>query len=159
MPDRDLQRHEFFMDIALNQAELALNKEEVPIGAVVVSPEGQVIGEGHNQRETTSDPTAHAEILALREAGKRQGDWRLQDCSVYVTVEPCPMCAGALVNSRVEQLVFGVRDPKAGAVVSLMAISSAEDLNHQIKEVIEGVRRRKCKKLLRKFFQQLRSGR
>ncbi len=149
---------EKFMDLAIGQARQALKRDEVPVGAVVVSPSGDVVGTGHNLRESLVDPTAHAEIMALREAGEAIGDWRLVGCSVYVTVEPCPMCAGALVNARIQKLVFGVRDPKAGAVVSLFSLASDDRLNHRF-EVVEGVRESECAGLLREFFRRLRSGR
>ncbi len=151
-------RHWIHMGLAIEQAEEALTKDEVPIGAVVVSPEGEILGSGHNLRETTGDPTAHAEIIALREAGKARGDWRLQDCDLYVTVEPCPMCAGAIVNARIRRLVFGVRDPKAGAVFSLMSVTSDVRLNHQV-QVVEGVCAQECTQLLQEFFRRLRTGR
>jgi len=150
--------NEKFMDLAIEEAEKALEKDEVPIGAVIVSDDGEVIGKGHNMRETTGDPTAHAEILALRKAGVAQEDWRLQGCNIYVTVEPCAMCAGALVNARIEKLYFGVRDPKGGAVVSLRSLTSDVRLNHQVK-VMEGLREEKCTSILQEFFRRLRTGR
>ena len=146
-----------YMGLALEQAEMALNLEEIPIGAVVVSASGQVIGAGHNLRHTTADPTAHAEVVALRRAGEAVGDWRLDDCDIYVTVEPCPMCAGAIVNARIRQLIFGVRDPKAGAAVSLMSLTSDVRLNHQV-GVVEGIRAEECAAILKEFFRRLRTG-
>ena len=156
--DEQLGIHDTFMGSALDEANCALEKHEVPIGAVVVSPEGEILGRGHNLRETTADPTAHAEIYALRSAGEAQGDWRLEGCDLYVTVEPCPMCAGAAVNARVQRIIFGVRDPKAGAIVSLMSVTSDVRLNHQV-EVIEGVRGDECASILQEFFRRLRTGR
>ncbi|MFO8059888.1 MAG: tRNA adenosine(34) deaminase TadA [Bacillota bacterium] len=150
--------HEKMMGAALNEARRALEKKEVPIGAVVVSAAGEILGRGHNLRETTGDPTAHAEIAALRSAGEARGDWRLEGCDLYVTVEPCPMCAGAAVNARIQRIIFGVRDPKAGAVVSLMSLTSDVRLNHQV-EVIEGVRGDECASILQEFFRRLRTGR
>ncbi len=150
--------HNTFMGAALEEANCALERDEVPIGALVVSPAGQILGRGHNLRETTGDPTAHAEIQALRSAGETQGDWRLEGCDLYVTVEPCPMCAGAAVNARIQRIIFGVRDPKAGAAVSLMSLTSDVRLNHQV-EVIEGVRGDECASILQEFFRRLRTGR
>ncbi len=152
------EQYEHYMSIALEEAEEALDKDEVPIGALVVSPEGEVIGRGHNLRETTGDPTAHAEILALREAGMSQGDWRLENYDLYVTVEPCAMCAGAAVNARIRELIFGVRDPKTGAVVSLRSLTSDVRLNHQV-QVIEGICETECASILQEFFRRLRTGR
>ncbi len=156
--DEDQGIHNTLMGAALDEANCALEKHEVPIGAVVVSSGGEILGRGHNLRETTGDPTAHAEIYALRAAGEAQGDWRLEGCDLYVTVEPCPMCAGAAVNARVQRIIFGVRDPKAGAIVSLMSVTSDVRLNHQV-EVIEGVRGDECASILQEFFRRLRTGR
>ncbi len=153
-----MKSHTHYMDLALDQARHAFSLDEVPIGAVVVDPVKGVIGKGHNRRESDHDPTAHAEMLALRAAGAAKGDWRLTECALYVTVEPCPMCAGALVNARIKTLVYGVRDSKAGAVVSLMSLTNDSRLNHQV-EVIEGVQNKECAELLRSFFTRLRSGR
>ena len=150
--------HGYYMGLALEEARKALEKEEVPIGAVVVSPRGEVIGRGHNLRETTGDPTAHAEIIALRQAGVEQGDWRLQNCDLYVTIEPCAMCAGAAVNARVREIIFGVRDPKTGAIVSLRSLTSDVRLNHQV-QVLEGIRSEECASILQEFFRRLRTGR
>jgi len=145
---------ERFMREALDEAKKAFEKDEVPVGAIVVK-DGVVIGRGHNLRETLNDPTAHAEIVALREAARIIGNWRLEGTTVYVTLEPCPMCAGALVLARVERLVFGAYDPKAGAVVSLMGILSDERLNHQV-EFVGGVLAQESLKLLRGFFRKRR---
>ncbi len=119
------------MSEALAEARLALAAGEVPVGAVVVL-HGEVIGRGHNRRETANDPTAHAEILAIREAAGKLGSWRLTDADLYVTLEPCPMCAGAIVNARLRRLVFGAYDPKAGAVISLMNLVQDRRLNHTV---------------------------
>ncbi|MFO7941969.1 MAG: tRNA adenosine(34) deaminase TadA [Bacillota bacterium] len=150
-------RDEFFMRIALEEAAAAAELGEVPIGAVVVDPASQVVGRGHNLRESSDDPTAHAEIFALREAGDRLGDWRLEGCQLYVTLEPCPMCAGAAVNARIARLIFGVSDPKAGAAGTLYNIPDDPRLNHRM-EVVEGVLAGECGEILRDFFRSLRSG-
>jgi tRNA(adenine34) deaminase len=127
---------EDYMRLALEEADLATAHGDVPIGAVVVSREGVVLAREHNRRELDSDPTAHAELLALREATRHLSGWRLEGATVYVTLEPCAMCAGALVNARIARLVFGATDPKAGAVVSLFQIGSDARLNPRFE--IEG---------------------
>jgi tRNA(adenine34) deaminase len=139
------------MGLALEQARLALAAGEVPVGAVVLSPTGEVIGAGHNLRETRSDPTAHAEVLALRQAALAAGDWQLTGCTLVVTLEPCTMCAGALVLARVARLVFGAWDDKAGAVGSLWDVVRDRRLNHR-PEVYAGVRAEECAQLLTGFF-------
>jgi len=139
---------------ALAEARLALEAGEVPVGAVVVL-DGEVIGRGHNLREAAQDPTAHAEILAIRQAARHLGSWRLTNADLYVTLEPCPMCAGAIVNARLRRLVFGAYDPKAGAVVSLMNLVQDRRLNHTV-EVLDGICQSECAGLLQEFFQRLR---
>jgi tRNA(adenine34) deaminase len=139
-----------FMNEALEEAEQAAAAGEVPVGAVVVH-RGAVIARAHNQRETDCDPTAHAEILALRDAASVLGAWRLNDCALYVTLEPCFMCAGAIVNARLGRLVFGARDPKAGAVGSLADVPADARLNHS-PQVDGGVLADACGELLRAFF-------
>ena len=151
-------KHERYMQAALALARAAGEAGEIPVGAVVVDPSGAVIGEGHNRRITDADPTAHAEILALRQATARMGDWRLTDCWLYATLEPCPMCAGALVAARVAGLVFGCTDPKAGSVRTLYTICEDPRLNHRL-EVLGGVLSEPCADLLRQFFGRLRSPR
>ena len=146
--------HEFFMREALKEAEAALEADEVPIGAVVVC-DGEIIARAHNCRERLADPTAHAEILALREAGRKLGGWRLTGTTVYVTVEPCAMCAGALVQARVGLLVFGARDPKAGAAGSLLNLVQFPGFSHWV-PVVEGVLAEDAAALLRDFFSQKR---
>jgi tRNA(adenine34) deaminase len=141
---------------ALDEARAALSTYDVPIGAVVLDPDGDVVGRGRNAREATSDPTAHAEILALREAAGRRGSWRLDGCTLVVTLEPCTMCAGALVLSRVDRLVFGPFDEKAGAVGSLWDVVRDRRLNHR-PEVVSGVLADECGALLLEFFAQQRS--
>ena len=128
---------------------------EMPIAAVVVAPDGRVIGRGVNRRESDSDPTAHAEILALREAGRVLGDWRLSGCTLAVTLEPCTMCAGATVLARVQRLVFGAFDDKAGAVGGLWDVVRDPRLNHNV-EVVGGVREAQCSALLSTFFEERR---
>jgi tRNA(adenine34) deaminase len=146
--------HRRFMLEALAEARLALEAGEVPVGAVVVL-DGEVIGRGHNLREAAQDPTAHAEILAIRQAARHLGSWRLTNADLYVTLEPCPMCAGAIVNARLRRLVFGAYDPKAGAVVSLMNLVQDRRLNHTV-EVLDGICQSECAGLLQEFFQRLR---
>ena len=143
------------MRMALREAEQAAREGEVPCGAVIVL-DGEVIGKAHNQTECLNDPTAHAEILAIRQAARAVGNWRLVGCTIYVTLEPCAMCAGALVNSRVDRLVFGTRDPKAGFCGSLGDLVTDERLNHRL-DVTEGVLAKECAGLLRGFFATLRS--
>ena len=143
------------MQMALHQAAAAAAHGDVPIGAVVVR-DGQVIAARHNERELTGDPTAHAEVLAIRDAANVVGHWRLLDCALYVTLEPCVMCAGALVNARIGRVVFGAVDPKAGAVVSLYQVCSDPRLNHR-PPVVAGVRAEEAGRLLREFFASRRS--
>ena len=139
------------MDLALGQARLALASDDVPVGAVVVSPEGEVLGTGRNRREADGDPTAHAEILSLREAGRALGSWRLDGCTLVVTLEPCTMCAGAIVLARVRRIVLGAWDEKAGACGSIRDVVRDGRLNHRV-EVTGGVRGEECAALLREFF-------
>lgn len=146
--------HEAFMREALKEARKAFEEGEVPVGAVVVH-EGRVIARAHNQRETLHDPTAHAEMIAITQAAEALEAWRLTGCSVYVTLEPCPMCAGALVNARVDEVVFGPWDPKAGACGSVMNVVQAPQLNHRV-EVTQGVLEGECGGLLVEFFRSRR---
>ena len=147
---------ESYMRLALAEARAALEHEDVPVGAVIVR-EGTVIARAHNQRELLQDPTAHAEMIALRAAAGRLGTWRMSDVTVYVTLEPCPMCAGALVNSRVQRVVYGCDDPKAGAVRTLYQIGVDGRLNHRF-EVVPGVLSEQCAAILSDFFRELRGG-
>lgn len=142
------------MQAALEEAAVAEGLREVPIGAVVVL-DGQIVGCGHNLRETSNDPTTHAEIMAIQQAAKKLDSWRLLDCTLYVTLEPCIMCMGAIILARIPQLVFGCRDPKAGAAGSLYNLAEDERLNHQV-EVREGILQQECSSQLSHFFQQLR---
>ena len=146
-----------WMSEAISLARGAMELGEVPIGCVVVhDATRQIIGRGYNRRETDGDPTAHAEILAMREAGRALGHWRLVDCTLVVTLEPCPMCAGAIVNARVPRLVYGCDDPKAGAVRTLYQVCTDTRLNHRV-EVTAGVMSEQCADLLRTFFKQQRA--
>jgi tRNA(adenine34) deaminase len=143
-------RDEYFMRLAIREAERALPHDDVPIGAVVVH-EGEVIGAGHNERELREDPTAHAELIALREAARQLGSWRVLDSVMYVTLEPCAMCAGAIVLARVPRLVFGAEDPKAGAAGSVLNVLDVPQLNHR-PQVESGLLAEECADLLRAFF-------
>ena len=147
---------ETYLRRAVAEARAAFEAGEVPVGAVVVLA-GQVIGRGHNQRETLRDPTAHAEMLALTAAANHLGDWRLAGCTLYVTKEPCAMCAGALVNARVQRLVFGSWDEEAGAAGSLYQLCRDPRFNHQV-QVRGGVLEAECRGLLQEFFAQRRKG-
>ena len=145
---------EHFLRQALTEAQRAFEEGEVPVGAVVVL-EGKVIGRGHNRREALNDPTAHAEVLAITAAANHLEDWRLEGCTLYVTKEPCPMCAGAIVNSRVRRLVFGAWDEQAGCAGSLYQLCRDPRFNHQL-EVKGGLLEEECSELLREFFQRQR---
>ena len=148
--DRFFPRDEWFMRLALREAERALEHDDVPIGAVVVH-EGEVVGAAHNERELRQDPTAHAEILALREASTALGSWRVLDSVLYVTLEPCAMCAGAIVLARVPRVVYGTTDPKAGAAGSVLDVLAQPRLNHR-PEVAGGLLAAECAGLLTGFF-------
>jgi tRNA(adenine34) deaminase len=143
-------REEYFMRLALREATRALEHDDVPIGAVVVQG-GEVIGAGHNERELRSDPTAHAEMIALREAARALGSWRVLDSVMYVTLEPCAMCAGAIVLARLPRVVFGATDPKAGAAGSVFNVLEEPRLNHR-PQVESGLLAEECADLLRAFF-------
>ncbi|EMT50121.1 MULTISPECIES: tRNA adenosine(34) deaminase TadA [Brevibacillus] len=149
--------HEKYMRAAMQEAEKAAALGEVPIGAVIVR-DGEIVGRGFNLRETKKDPTLHAEMIAIREASARLGGWRLIGCTLYVTLEPCPMCAGAIVQSRIEQVVYGARDPKAGCAGTLMNLLDEQRFNHQV-PVIEGVLAEECGQMLKSFFRGLRKKR
>jgi tRNA(adenine34) deaminase len=143
-------REEYFMRLALREATRALEHDDVPIGAVVVQG-GEVIGAGHNERELRADPTAHAEMIALREAARALGSWRVLDSVMYVTLEPCAMCAGAIVLARLPRVVFGATDPKAGAAGSVFNVLEEPRLNHR-PQVESGLLAEECADLLRAFF-------
>src|SRR5690349_17811915 len=150
MSERFFPRDDYFMRLALREAELAPTHEDVPIGAVIVR-RGEVIAAARNERELRGDPTAHAEIIAVREAARVVGSWRVLDAAVYVTLEPCAMCAGALVLARVARVVFGARDPKAGACGSVLDVLGEPQLNHR-PEVAGGLLAAECGELLSAFF-------
>ncbi len=144
----------YFMAEALKEAEIAYSEDEVPIGAVVVK-DGQIIGRGHNMSERLKDPTAHAEMIAIREALKFVGGWRLINCEIYVTMEPCAMCAGAIVLSRFEKLYIGTLDQKSGAACSLYEITNDHRLNHQVNTTY-GILQNQCKDIVQRFFKEKR---
>jgi tRNA(adenine34) deaminase len=151
-------RHPFHvqhMELALEEARLAEDMDEVPIGCVIVSLERGVIGQGHNQRELLNDPTAHAEMIAITQAAANLASWRLENCILYVTLEPCPMCAGAIVLARLPMVVYGTTDPKAGACDTLYHITSDPRLNHRA-QVVGGVLAERCAGILSEFFQKKR---
>jgi tRNA(adenine34) deaminase len=150
-----LQPHDRWMSAALDLARQAFEEGEVPVGAVIVHGE-QIIGTGYNQREQLRDPTAHAEMVAITQAAESLGSWRLIDCTLYCTLEPCPMCAGAIVQARIPTVVYGTPDPKAGACHSLYEITDDSRLNHRA-TVIGGVMPAECQAILREFFAQQRA--
>jgi tRNA(adenine34) deaminase len=149
-----LETDELWMEEALRCARRALDIGEVPVGAIVVC-EGQVVGRGWNRNISECDPTAHAEVIALRDAGAMLGNHRLSDCDLFVTIEPCAMCAGALVHGRIRRLVYGAEDPKAGAVHSIMHVLNHPGLNHRM-EVLGGVLAGRCAEILQEFFRTRR---
>jgi len=148
--DKDIS----LMQEALKEAKIAYFRQEVPVGAVVVY-QNKIIGRAHNQKEELQDPTAHAEILAIQQAAKYLGSWHLEDIDLYVTLEPCPMCAYAMLQARIKRLIFGTLDPKAGAAGSIINIVQDKRFNHQI-EVVSGVLEKECSLILQKFFQERR---
>ncbi|MFZ0774757.1 MAG: tRNA adenosine(34) deaminase TadA [Candidatus Sulfotelmatobacter sp.] len=159
MPTTNNQRltaesDELWMEEALRSAQRALEAGEVPVGAVVVC-EGRIVGHGWNRNIADNDPTAHAEIVALREAGANAGNHRLADCDLFVTIEPCAMCAGAMVHARIRRLIYGADDPKAGAVKSVMQVLNHSQLNHRM-EVRSGVLAGRCAEFLQTFFKSRR---
>ena len=154
MNNHSASSDELWMEEALRAAQHALNAGEVPVGAIVVRA-GKIVGRGWNRNLTDVDPTAHAEILALREAGARVGNHRLGECELFATIEPCAMCAGAMVHARLKRLVYGADDPKAGAVHSVLLVLNHPQLNHQM-EVSQGVLAQRCADLLQSFFRQRR---
>jgi tRNA(adenine34) deaminase len=147
---RFFPRDEYFMRLALREAERALEHDDIPVGSVVVK-DGEVIGAGHNEREVRRDPTAHAELIALRDAARALGSWRVLDSVLYVTLEPCAMCAGAIVLARVPRVVYGTTDPKAGAAGSVLNLLAQPRLNHR-PQVESGLLAEECAGLLRSFF-------
>jgi tRNA(adenine34) deaminase len=149
-----LSIHEWYMQAAIEEARIAESKGEVPIGAVIVLDDN-IIGRGHNLRETTMDPLAHAELLAIKQASGHLQAWRLLECRLYVTLEPCPMCAGAIVQSRISQVVYGAPDPKAGCAGTLMNLLQEDRFNHRV-DLVSDVLREECGALLTQFFRKLR---
>jgi len=147
--------HQYFMQLAYQEAEIAFTENEVPVGAVIVHGE-RIVAAAHNQREQLLDPTAHAEMIAITQAAQSLGSWRLEGCTLYVTLEPCPMCAGAILQARIATVVYGASDPKAGAVDSLYRLLSDERLNHRC-EIVGGVMAERCGEILSRFFQHQRS--
>jgi tRNA(adenine34) deaminase len=147
---------ERWLRVALEEADRAAARGEVPVGCVLVNLDGRELARAHNLREARQDPTAHAEILALRDASASVGSWRLDGTTAYVTLEPCPMCAGALVNARIGRVVYGCDDPKAGAVVTLFQVGQDPRLNHRF-EVVRGLLEDECADRLRQFFGRLRA--
>jgi tRNA(adenine34) deaminase len=153
--EHPLLPHDVWMRQALSEARAAFDEGEVPVGAVVVH-EGRVIAAAHNQREALNDPTAHAEMLAITQAAEMLQSWRLLDCTLYVTLEPCPMCAGAIVQARIPRVVYGTTDPKGGACHTLYEITTDKRLNHQA-AVLGGVLLAECRDILQEFFAHQRS--
>lgn len=150
----DAEPHPHWMKLALEEAELAFAEEEVPVGAVILY-QGRIIARTHNQREQLRDPTAHAEMAAITQAAAARQSWRLDDCALYVTMEPCPMCAGAIVQARIPLVVYGAADPKAGAVHSLYHLLDDVRLNHRC-QVVAGVLAEPCGQIVSRFFQKQR---
>ena len=151
----EMEPHEFYMRHALELAERAYSLGETPVGAVIVRDKtGEIVGEGYNLRESEKSPLAHAEIIAIDRASKTLGGWRLVGCTLYVTLEPCPMCAGAIINSRIPRVVFGARDPKSGAFGSVLDLNQLP-LNHK-PEIITGVLEDECSEIMSRFFKTLR---
>ena len=146
----------YYMRLALQEAEAAEGENEVPVGAVIVHNERRIIASDHNRREQLRDPTAHAEMLAITQAAEALGSWRLDDCTLYVTLEPCPMCAGAILQARIPRVVYGASDPKAGAVQSLFNLLDDARLNHRC-SVVSGILSESCGNILSRFFQRQRA--
>jgi tRNA(adenine34) deaminase len=151
---KEAHSHEWFMRQALKEAEKARSKDESPIGAIIVK-DGRIISRGHNERELKNDATLHAEMTAIRKAGRKLGSWRLNDCDMYVTLEPCTMCAGAIIQSRIRKLYIGTADPKAGAAGSVIDVLAVEAFNHSV-EVEYGLLQAQCSEILKSFFRELR---
>ncbi len=147
--------HDYWMQKALAEAQQAASEDEVPVGAVIVL-DGRVIASAHNQREQLHDPTAHAEMIAITQATESVGDWRLERCTLYVTLEPCPMCSGAILQARIPKVVYGASDPKAGAVDSLFQLLNDSRLNHEC-EVTSGIMAQECGGILTEFFRRQRA--
>lgn len=146
-----------YMKEALKEAQKAFELDETPIGAIVTM-DGEIIARGYNRRNTDKNPLAHAEIIAINEAANKIGDWRLEDCTLYITLEPCPMCAGAIVQARIPKVVFGARSPKAGFAGSVINILQLDTLNHQV-EIAEGILEEECSQILKQYFRNMRETR
>jgi len=156
MKTESAHSHEWYMKQALKEAKKAYAKEEIPIGAVIVK-NGEIIARGHNEKEFKNDATLHAEMTAIKKASRKLRSWRLNGCDMYVTLEPCAMCAGALIQARIRRLYIGAPDPKAGAVGSVLDILGVEKFNHKT-EVVYGILEDECSAILKDFFKELRSG-
>ena len=152
----DNKTHQYYMNIALAEAKIASQQGEVPVGAVLVL-DGEVVAQAHNQRETTHDATAHAEVLAIRQACAKLQNWRLTGADLYVTLEPCPMCAGAIVNARIGRVIYGAPDSKAGGVDSLFNIVDNKNLDHRV-EILSGICETECREVLQEFLKRKRGG-
>ncbi|MBL8818089.1 MAG: nucleoside deaminase [Planctomyces sp.] len=155
-PSNPLLPHDQWMKKALDQAVIAFDQNEVPVGCVIVHNNERIIAEAYNQRETLNDPTAHAEMIAITQAAEVLGTWRLLDCTLYVTLEPCPMCAGAIVQARIPTVIYGTSDPKGGACHTLYRITEDPRLNHQC-TVLGGIMQEDSKAILQEFFRQQRA--
>lgn len=149
-----MEQKEYYMKQALKEAEKAYKKLEVPVGAIIVKDE-KIIARAHNQKETKTDTTKHAEILAIQKASKKLKSWRLIDCEMYVTLEPCSMCAGAMINSRIKKVCIGAKDEKTGAVGSVLNLFNDYTFNHKV-EVETGIMEKECQEILKQFFKELR---
>lgn len=150
-----MNSHEKYMKEALKEAKKAFALQEVPIGCVIVEDE-KIIARGYNRRNTDKNVLAHAELAAIRKADRKTGDWRLEDCTLYVTLEPCQMCAGAIVQSRIPRVVIGAKNPKAGCAGSILNLLQRKEFNHQA-EIVEGVLEKECAEILQDFFKKLRA--
>lgn len=149
-----MENKEKYMKAALKEAQKAYNLLEIPVGAVIVK-DGKIIARAHNQKETKKDTTKHAEIIAIQKASKKLGSWRLLDCEMYVTLEPCTMCAGAIINSRIKKVYYGTEDPKTGACGSVLNLFEDYTFNHKV-ETEKNILKNECEKILKQFFKELR---
>lgn len=152
--EKGIKNPEYYMEQALKEAQKAYKKLEVPVGAIIVK-DGEIIAKAHNQKETKTDTTKHAEILAIQKASKKLKSWRLIDCEMYVTLEPCSMCAGAIINSRIKKVYIGAMDEKTGAVGSVLNLFEDYTFNHKV-EAQKGIREEDCQEILKRFFKELR---
>lgn len=147
--------YEYYMEFAISQAKKAFEINETPIGAIIVYND-EIIATGYNKRNSTKNPLAHAEIIAINQAANYMGDWRLENCQMYITLEPCPMCAGAIVQSRIPKIIFGAKNPKAGCAGSIINLLQIQKLNHQV-EIVDGILENKCSVMMKEFFKQFRA--